>query len=171
MQWKSRKPALKNCLVLKKWSGHGHPSPPPPNNRLTSHTDTLPVGVASSACACAYYLLHVNLLACAIIMTSCARPLYMREQFYYASDAPDMYIHTNKNVLKYVRSRLINYYVTSSKWYAAKQAITTVTISISQYCSHVSGNLTSETPSIRDLRECETSPSNMYVYVVMMWHS
>ena len=115
-QRKSSKPALKICLVLTKWSGHGHPSPP-------------------------------------------------------TSSSPDMYIHTNTNVLKYVRSRLINYYVTSSKWYAAKLAITTVTISISQYCSHVSGNLTSETPSIRDLRECEISPSNMYVYVVMMWHS
>ena len=115
-QRKSSKPALKICLVLKKWSGHGHPSPP-------------------------------------------------------ASSGPDMYIHTNANVLKYVRSRLINYYVTSSKWYAAKLAITTVTISISQYCSHVSGNLTSETPSIRDLRECEISPSNMCVHVVMMWYS
>ena len=81
-QRKSSKPALKICLVLTKWSGHGHPSPP-------------------------------------------------------TSSSPDMYIHTNTNVLKNVRSRLINNYVTSSKWYAAKQAITTVTISISQYCSRV----------------------------------
>ena len=47
-QRKSSKPALKICLVLTKWSGHGHPSPP-------------------------------------------------------TSSSPDMYIHTNTNVLKYVR--------------------------------------------------------------------